>query len=111
LAEKAMRLDPRNRDSYLWLVGYSYTQMGRYEEAIPIFKRHLAANPNCPPCHLNLIVDYSELGREDEARAEAAEVLRISPHFSLDGLKRLNAQKDQTFANRVYADARKAALK
>jgi len=30
LAEKAMRLDPRNRDFYLWLVGWSYTQMGRF---------------------------------------------------------------------------------
>jgi tetratricopeptide (TPR) repeat protein len=70
LAKKAMRLDPRNRDSYLWLVGYSYTQMGRYEKTIPILKQPLASNPNCPPCHLNLIVDYSELGREDEARAE-----------------------------------------
>src|SRR5216683_268372 len=32
LAEKAMRLDPLNREGYLYYEGWSYTQMGRYEE-------------------------------------------------------------------------------
>src|SRR5216683_2311626 len=31
LAEKAMRLDPRRRDFYLCLEGWSYIQMGRYQ--------------------------------------------------------------------------------
>ncbi len=111
LAEKAMRVDPRNRDYYLWLEGGSYTQMGRYEEAIPILKRHLARYPNSFGAHYILVLDYTELGREDEARAEATEVLRLSPNFSLDAEKRLNPQKDQTVANRFYADLRKAGLK
>jgi adenylate cyclase len=85
--------------------------MGRYEEAIPILKQHLASYPNVYQGHLQLIVNYTELGREDEARAEAAEVLRINPKFSLDAQKQLNPQKDQTVANRFYADARKAGLK
>src|SRR5229473_1473303 len=90
MAEKAMRLDPRNRDFYLYLEGWSYSQMGRYQEAIPILKRHLASYPNSFAPHVVLIVDYSELGREDEARAEAAEVLRISPDFTMDDMKRAN---------------------
>src|SRR5712692_9768623 len=104
LVEKAMRLDPRNRDFYLYFEGWSYTLMGRYREAISILKRHLASYPNSFAAHDQLIVDYSELGREDEARAEAAEVLRISPHFSLDELKRTSPQKDQTVLNRNIAD-------
>src|SRR5713226_6704837 len=60
LAEKAMRLDPRNHDRYLWLEGSSYTQMGRYEEAIPILKRHLASYPNNFAGHYLLAVDYIE---------------------------------------------------
>src|SRR5260370_42451900 len=74
LAEKAMRLDPRNHDRYLWLEGSSYTQMGRYEEAIPILKRSLASYPNIP-VQFYLVVDYIELGRQPQARAEAAEVV------------------------------------
>src|SRR5216683_585694 len=76
LAEKAMRLDPRNHDRYLYLEGSSYTQMGRYEEAIPLLKRNLASYPNGLQSHYCLVVDYIELGREPKARAEAAEILR-----------------------------------
>ncbi len=111
LAEKAMRLDPWNRDLYLFFEGESYTQMGRYEQAIPILKRHLASYPNSWGAHGMLVVDYTELGREDEARAEAAEVLRISPHFSLDRWMQISPQKDQAFLKRLIADMRKAGLK
>ena len=34
--------------------------------------------------HIDLTATYSMMGREKEARAEAAEVLRINPKFSLD---------------------------
>src|SRR6266851_3226569 len=55
--EKAMRLDPRNRDFYLYFEGWSYTQMGRYQEAIPTLKRHLASYPNSFAPQVQLIVD------------------------------------------------------
>jgi adenylate cyclase len=111
LAEKAMRLDPQNREGYLFEEGWSYTQMGRYKEAIPILRRHLARYPDNLAAHSVLVVDYTELGREDEARAEAAEVLRINPHFSLERWKQTSPQQDLTVRNRSYADLRKAGLK
>ncbi len=110
-AEKAMRLDPRNRDFYLFLVGLAYTEMGRYADAVPAFTRNVASYPNNVPAHHFLIVDYIELGRNDEARAEASEVLRISPQFSLEALNRMAPSKGQTFRNRLFADLRKAGLK
>src|SRR5260370_13151 len=84
-AEKAMRLDPRNRDLYLSELGYAYTFMGRYDEAIPRFKK-LGADYNNLFVHFYLAVDYFELGREQEARTEAAEILRINPQVSLQKL-------------------------
>jgi adenylate cyclase len=71
--EKAMRLDPRNHDYYVFEQGLAYTQLGRYEEAIPAFKRDLALT-NALWDHVNLARDYIELGQEDAARTEAAEV-------------------------------------
>jgi adenylate cyclase len=44
--EKAMRLDPHNLDFYLYQQGWAYTQLGRYEEAIPGLKRDLALTNN-----------------------------------------------------------------
>jgi adenylate cyclase len=111
LAEKAMRLDPRNHDLYLYIEGWSYTQVGRYEEAIPILKRYLASYPNLLPAHYVLAVDYIELGREPQARAEAAEILRISPNFSVDTLVQRIANQDETYKERVRTDLRKAGLK
>lgn len=110
-AEKAMRLDPRNRDFYLFLVGLAYTEMGRYADAVPAFTRNVASYPNNVPAHHFLIVDYIELGRDEEARAEASEVLRISPQFSVEALDKMAPSKGQTFRNRLFADLRKAGLK
>ena len=112
LAEKAMRLDPRNHDRYLYIEGWSYTQMGRYEEAIPILKRNLASYPNILPSHIYLAVDYIELGREPQARAEAAEILRISPNFSVEKFMLRNmVNQDETYRERVRTDLHKAGLK
>jgi adenylate cyclase len=110
LAEKAMRLDPRNHDRYLWLEGWSYTQMGRYEEAIPILKRSLASYPNIP-VQFYLVVDYIELGRQPQARAEAAEILRINPNFSVDTFVQRFPNQDETYKERVRTDLHKAGLK
>ncbi len=68
LAEKALRLDPRNLERHLFNEAWSYSQMGRYEDAIPILKRHLARYPNNWAAHGLLVVDYTGLGREEEAR-------------------------------------------
>jgi len=110
-AEKAMRLDPRNRDLYLSELGYAY--MGRYDEAIPCFKK-LGAHNNNPFVHFYLAVDYFELGREQDARTEAAEILRINPQFSLQKLVDRGmpvAGRDRTLGARYIADLRKVGLK
>ncbi|SRR5216684_2872310 len=106
-----MRLDPRRRDEYLHEVGLAYVLMGRYDEAVPVLKRHLARYPNSLGAHLVLAVAYSELGLREQSRAEAAEVIRISPQFSLETWNERSPFKDQTFIDRVLPDLRSAGLK
>jgi adenylate cyclase len=110
-AEKAARLDPRNRDLYEFDIGLAYLVMGRYEEAIPFFKTHLVHYPNNMSAHYWLVIAYSELKREKEARAEATEVLRISPHFSVEVAKERSPLRDRTLVARYRDDMRKAGLK
>jgi adenylate cyclase len=54
---------------------------------------------------------YSALGREEEAQAEAAEVLRLNPRFSLEGLKQRLPIKDPAVVEQYLASLRKAGLK
>jgi tetratricopeptide (TPR) repeat protein len=106
------RLDPRNRDNYLFEQGWANTKLGRYEEAIPAFKRCLAVHPDIFWTHLFLAVDYIELGHDDTARTEAAEVLRLNPQFKLDMMFPTVGPKGKVLAEQTHwsADLRKAGL-
>ena len=83
-ARKAMRLDPRHAAIYWDEVGYAYSRMDRLAEAIDAFQKTDQSNPYV---HIWLTCDYAQLGRYPEARAEASEVLRISPGFSVEGMQ------------------------
>src|SRR5216684_247415 len=107
---KAMRLDPEGQFYNSFVEGRVYLLMGRYEEAIPAFKRELARHPHFITAHALLIACYVELGRNEEARAEAAEVMRINPQFSLTALKQVSAFKEP-LRDRLYGDMAKAGLK
>jgi len=68
--------------------------------------------PHCPDClgtRSWLASIYVELGQEEEARAQVAEILRRNPNFSTEGL--LSTYKDPVHAERLRNDLRKAGLK
>jgi TolB-like protein/DNA-binding winged helix-turn-helix (wHTH) protein/Tfp pilus assembly protein PilF len=112
LVEKAMRLDPPPyADNYALSLGSAYHLAGRYEEAITPLKRYLTRYPNRLQAHLVLAAVYSELGREAEARAEAAEMLRVNPHFSLEIHRQRAPLKEPAVLERQLTALRKAGLK
>ncbi len=110
-AEKAERLDPHYRVGWEQARGKAYVVMGRYADAIPIFKAFFVLQPNGVWEHVWLAIAYSELGRDQEARGEAAELLRITPKFSLKAEKERMALRDQALEERYLNDLRKAGLK
>jgi hypothetical protein len=56
--------------------------MGRYDEAIPWLKEHSIVFPDEDSPHFLLAIAYTQLGRNEDARTEVAEVRRISPGFN-----------------------------
>jgi adenylate cyclase len=111
LVEKAMRLNPDYPSEYLFHLGWAYASTGRYEEAITAFKRALTRNPDFLPAHLALAAMYSGGGREAEARAAVAEVLRLSPDFSVEVLRQMLPATDQAGVERVLDLLRQVGLK
>jgi adenylate cyclase len=80
--QKAMRLNPRYPFIYLWALGHACYLTRRYEDAVATLKRTVTRNPDWLPAHGYLAAACIESGREDEARAAAREVLRISPQIT-----------------------------
>ncbi len=111
LVKKAMRLNPRYPVSYLWELGHGYFIRGRYEEAIETLKRVLDRKSDFMPAHAYLAASYSEIGREQEARAEVAEIERLNPQASLEALRQRLPYKDQAVIERLIDSLRKAGLK
>jgi adenylate cyclase len=110
-AAQALRLKPIRRDVHLDSVGAAYATAGRPEEAVAPLQRYISRYPNILGAHLTLAAVYSELGREAEARAEVAEVLRINPKFSLEVHRQRMLIKDPVVLERHIAALRKAGLK
>jgi adenylate cyclase len=109
-AEQAFRLSPWSVH-YLPPLGNAYRLTKRYDEAIATYQKILAIISHHPAAHQGLAAVYSELGREEEARAEAAEVLRINPQFSLEALQQRLPYKNPADLDRHLAALRKAGLK
>jgi adenylate cyclase len=111
VVDKAMRLNPRYPVNYLFELGMTSLWTGRYQEAVSAFKGMLARAPDHLPGHLHLAASYSELGQEEEARAEAAEVLRLNPQYLLEAYRQRVPVKDPAVLERTLAALRKAGLK
>jgi adenylate cyclase len=66
----------------------------RYPEAVRWFREAALRSPNIQVPHLWLASAYAQLGQIEEARKEAAEVLRIDPGFTIEGYGRILPYKD-----------------
>jgi adenylate cyclase len=114
LMKKAMRLNPhydQYQAWYLYTLGHSYRLAGQNEEAVATLKNSLIHNPSWWPTYIHLAIIYSEQGQGKEARAAAAEVLRINPSFSLELAPQTWPYKDPAQLERDMAALRKAGLK
>ena len=110
-AKKAIRLNPIAPWPYHYWLGMGHWVLGQYEEAIEAYKKALHRRPTSLFGHIVLTTSYSLLGREEEACAEAAEVLRLNPKFSVEKYAKRLPFKDKALTERYANALRKAGLK
>ncbi len=109
-AQQALRLNLRTPASSLFELGLAYQFMGQYDEAITAYKRALASNPYFEPARIGLAGIYGQLGREAEAQAEAAALLRVNPNFSVEMWRQRFQAKGPAVADWWIDGLRKAGL-
>jgi adenylate cyclase len=113
IIRRAIRLNPIGSSNSFQFLGTYYQIMGQFEEAVLAHKQAILRSPDNIFAHLGLVITYMAMGREKEARAEAAEVPRINPKFSLDTFEKgVSAVfPDQSVLDRWIGLLRKAGLK
>ena len=68
-------------------MGIAHYMLKRYREAVRWLCESASRLPNSQLPHLMLASAYAQSGQFEEARAEAAEVLRINPGFTIESWK------------------------
>jgi len=109
-AEQALRMDPFPAGWWFRALGMAYFGAGRYEEAIAAYKKALQRAPDDILTHLPLTTAYSWAGRPGEARTQAAEVLRLTPKFSLEEQAKRSLYRNQADRERYFEGLRKAGI-
>jgi adenylate cyclase len=110
LVKKAMRLSPYYPAWYLPVLGLAYRLTGQYEEAIAAMEKWPPRSPHSMLPHMILAFTYVEAGREEDAHAAVAEVLKRNPKASIKGYAKMIPYKDPAKIEQVLDSLRKAGL-
>lgn len=112
--EAHMRLDPFYRPLVPLWSGMAHYMLHRYSEAHALLRESVSSSSNSlQVAHIWLAACCAQMGQLDEARVEAAEVLRIEPGYTIDGTSRRLAGrffKSPVDAEHLFDGLRKAGL-
>lgn len=87
-----MRYDPVCSPWALGQWGSPTNTLKEYSKALRPLRELASRLPNMRQGHVWLAANLAQLGRLDEAQAEAAKLLRIDPKYTIDGTQRQLAQ-------------------
>ena len=105
-----MRLDPLYPDMLLYFLAEARFSLGHFDEAVMALKQRHERNPDSATSYALLASCYGHLGRIAESRAAWAEVMRISPNFSIERQRRVLPFKNPDDFERRVEGLRSAGL-
>jgi adenylate cyclase len=109
--EKSIHLNPGSPFWYLFAQGNAYFSMGRYPEAVAACIKAAIINPNFIFAHLLLLACYSNLGSQEECKAELEECLARMPDLTVSWAQEVMPYKDRDVHSRFINDLQQAGLK
>jgi adenylate cyclase len=108
--ETHMRLDPFYEPFAPATWGLACYMLGRYAEALSHLRESVSRAPNMRAARVWLTATYAQLGEVENARAEAAEVLRIDPCYTITGTPPVTTLKRPEDIEHISVGLRKAGL-
>jgi len=110
LIGRAMRLSPYYPAWYRWSLGRAYRLAGRHVEALAWLEPTADGEPPSLVQRVELVATYSEMRRLITARAEAAEILKDYPQFSVRQWTHWPPYKNPAVAEREFRALTRAGL-
>jgi adenylate cyclase len=110
IAIEGMPLDPDSMYHTLMHLADGQRLLGQYEEAIEDLKRSVELRPDFVPGYVWLASTYGNMGRQAEAEAAAAQVLRLNPHFSISAYGGKVPYRDEAVLEQFREGLRTAGL-
>ncbi len=110
LIKRAMRVCPLYRPGFLRALAQAYRFSGNPEAAVDAFRESLKRESNYLAPHVNLTSTLGELGRIDEAKEAAREILRLAPDFSVSGYMEGLSYRNPQDLVRIEEGLRKAGF-
>ena len=109
--ERHVRLDPFYPPIGSGSLGLAHYMLRQYSQALPLMRECASRAPNFRVAHVYLAATHAQLGNIEQAAAEAAEVLRIDPKYTIEGTQaRLTPFKRPEDAEHFFGGLRKAGL-
>ncbi len=111
IAKMQMRLDPFHPHFAPLMAGVAHYHLKEYQDAQHWLSEAIGRAPNHQYGHAFLAATYAQLGRLEDAHAEAAEVLRLNPRYSISGTQqRVSVLKRAEDMEHLVDGLRKAGL-
>jgi adenylate cyclase len=111
IAKMQMRLDPFHPHFAPMMAGVAHYHLKEYHDAQHWLSEAIGRAPNHQYGHAFLAATYAQLGRLEDAHAEANEVLRLNPSYSISGTQqRVSVLKRPEDMEHLVDGLRKAGL-
>ncbi|HKX09758.1 MAG TPA: tetratricopeptide repeat protein [Stellaceae bacterium] len=110
MIRQALRLSPNSPEWYRWTLARIDRLHGRLAGAVEALAPKLPNYPDSIVPRVELLLTYIQIGRSQDARAMADEILRIDPSFSVSTWTRAQPYTDQGMVQREMQALRVAGL-
>jgi adenylate cyclase len=108
--QKALRLEPFAPDIYVQNLALVYFQAEDCKEAVATCEKGLVRDPDNLSARVIRAIVFGYCGKDQEARKEATEILRIKPKFTVESFTRILPYKNPSDRERAAQGLRKAGL-